>query len=157
MPERESQLERDVSVDVGTDLDRESDARGETREDGGWLRNRLASLASPRSFLVALVLTIAGLFIFGAVPFLGVVGDLLGIAAAGFIYGLGAGNSRYVEMALAGALAGGGSAVLGNLIVALVASGTTLVVAGAVVGALAGVVGHYFGRDLRHGLTRELD
>lgn len=173
MRERESEVERDVSGDVDTD---EFDVSGsgfdtsesavsefegtetgkEEQGSGGWLRSRLGSVATTRSLLVAFVLTVAGMVGVGAVPFLGVVGELLGIAAAGFLYGVGSGSRRYVEMAIAGAVAGGGTALLGNLVVALVASGTTLVAAGFVGGALAGVVGHYFGRDLRDGLTRDL-
>lgn len=179
MRERESQVERDVSTGIDTDefdrsesgFDRSDtgfDTSGSTvgdletagtdreAESGGWLRSRLGSVATTRSLLVAFVLTVAGVVGFGAVPFLGLVGEVLGIVAAGFLYGLGSDSRRYVEMALAGAVAGGGTALLGNLVVALVASGTTLVAAGLVGGALAGVVGHYFGRDLRHGLTRDL-
>ena len=176
MRERESEVERDGSSGVNTDeFDTDFDRSGsgfdfedsadygfETAESGreeegsGWLRSRLGSVATTRSLLVALVLTVAGLVGFGAIPFLGLVGELLGIAAAGFVYGLGSSSRRYVEMAVAGAIAGGGTALLGNLVVALVASGATLVAAGLVGGALAGVVGHYFGRDLRDGLTRDL-
>lgn len=184
MRERESQFDRDISVDTETDgqidagIDRQTDAGVDGRPDlgvdwqsdarfgqrsddsdpesGGRLRSRLGSLASTRSLLIAFVLTVAGIILFGAVPFLGIVGDILGIAAAGFLYGLGTDARRYVEMALAGALAGGGLALIGNLFVALVASGTVLVGAGLLGGAIAGIVGHYFGRDLRHGLTRDL-
>ena len=179
MRERESQVERDVSGDFDTDefdvsdtdfdvsssgfegydsTDSGFEAAETDREggSGGWLRSRLGSVATTRSLLAAFVLTVAGLVVVGAVPFLGIVGELLGIVAAGFVYGLGSSGRRYVEMAVAGAVAGGGTALLGNLVVALVASGMTLVAVGVVGGALAGVVGHYFGRDLRHGLTRDL-
>jgi len=175
MRERESQVDRDVSGDFDTDefdvsdadfdvssagfeTDSGFEATESNREKGGggWLRSRLGSVATARSLLVAFVLSVAGLVLVGAVPFLGIVGELLGIVAAGFAYGLGSSSRRYVEMAVAGALAGGGTALLGNLVVALVASGMTLVAVGIVGGALAGVVGHYFGRDLRHGLTRDL-
>ena len=55
-----------------------------------------------------------------------------------------------------GALAGGGSVLLGNFLIALLGGGLTIVAFGAAGGAVAGVLGHYFGRDLRHGLTRDL-
>lgn len=166
MRERESQLERDVSVDVdaieaGVESDRVDTALDASETDekagDGWLRSRLGSVATTRSLLVAFVLAVAGIVVFGAVPFLGVLGELLGIAAAGFAYGLGSPRRRYTETAVAGALVGGGSALLGNLVLVLAASGMTLLAVGLAGGALAGVVGHYFGRDLRHGLTRDLD
>jgi hypothetical protein len=180
MRERESQVERDVADDIetdefdvsesgfdvsdsGFDTSDSADAGFETGEAGreeespGWLRSRLGTVATTRSLLVAFVLTVAGMVGFGAIPFLGLVGELLGIAAGGFLYGVGSGYRRYVEMAVAGAVAGGGTALLGNLVIALVASGGTLVAAGVAGGALAGVVGHYFGRDLRDGLTRDLN
>lgn len=163
MRERESQLDREVAVDLdadigadtGTDHHAEVDREAGT-EDSGLVRSRVDSLLSARSVLIAFVLSIAGIIIFGAIPFLGIVGELLGVAAAGFCYGLGTDTRRYLEMGIAGAIAGGGSALLGNLFVALVASGTILVAVGLLGGAIAGLIGHYFGRDLRDGLTRDL-
>lgn len=156
MGERESQLERET-VDVDTDLDSviKTDREQESKS-GGAVRSRIGSLASTRSLLVAFILSVAGTIVFGLIPFLGIVGKLLGVAAGGFLYGLGSEGRRYFEMALAGAVAGGGVALLGNLVVAVVASGTTLVAVGVVGGALAGLLGHYFGRDLRDGLTRDI-
>ena len=165
MRERESQLEREVAVDLDADIRTDNDAGTDSHSevnreagttDSGLIRGRVGSVLSTRSVLVALVLSIAGIIIFGAIPFLGIVGELLGIAAAGFLYGLGADTRRYIEMGIAGAIAGGGSALLGNLFVALVASGTILIAVGLLGGTIAGLVGHYFGRDLRDGLTRDL-
>lgn len=160
MRERESQIERDVSVDVDAGLDEttspDRESESETDDIGG-VQSRLGSIATKRSLVTALVLSVVGTVIFSFVPFLSVAGTVLGIGAGGFAYGLGSDARRYVEMGLAGAVTGGGATLLGNLIVALVASGTTLVAFSVLAGALAGVVGHYFGRDLRAGLTADLD
>ncbi|MFB6219519.1 MAG: hypothetical protein ABEH77_10170 [Halobacteriaceae archaeon] len=126
------------------------------RRDGlrGRLRARLAGAVSARTFLLALVLSVGGAVAGGAVPLLGTVGGVLGVAGAGALLGL-AGRSAYPEVALAGFLAAGVAAFLDFLVVSLVA-GPTVAAVGAGAGALGGVVGHYFGRDLRAGLTRDL-
>jgi len=159
MSERDTQISRDVSVDVEPGLE-ESVGNRESEQSSGGVRSRLReradSLLSTRSVGIALVLMIVSTFVFGAIPLLGMFGELLGIVVAGFVYGLGTDARRYFELALAGALAGGGSVLLGNFLLALLGGGFTLVAFGAVSGAVAGVVGHYFGRDLRHGLTQDL-
>lgn len=176
MGERDTQISRDVGTDVDAGLDesfgddslgesaehKESTARQESaaeRESGGFgsrLRARAGGLLSTRSVGIALVLMLVSSFLFGAIPLLGTVGELLGIVAAGFIYGLGTDARRYFELALAGAVAGGGSVLLSNFLFAVFGSGLSIVALGAAGGALAGIVGHYFGRDLRHGLTQDL-
>jgi hypothetical protein len=167
MREGESQIDRDVAVDVDAALDSSAagidgsassdrDPEGDADETGA-VRSRLGAVATKRSLLTALALSVVGAVALSFVPLLSVAGTVLGIAVGGFAYGLGSDARRYVEMALAGAVTGGGATVLGNLIVALVASGTTLVGFGVLAGTVAGVVGHYFGRDLRDGLTADLD
>lgn len=159
MSERDTQISRDVSVDVESGLE-ESVGNHESEQSSRGVRSRLReradSLVSARSVVIALVLMLASTFLFGAIPLLGTFGELLGIVVAGFVYGLGTDARRYFELALAGALAGGGSVLLGNFLIALLGSGLTIVAFGAVGGAVAGIVGHYFGRDLRHGLTQDL-
>ncbi len=159
MRERDTQISRDVSVDVepGIDGTQEPPTENQSAADESRLRQWAGGVVSARSVVIALVLMIATIFVFGAIPLLGVLGELLGIAAAGFLYGLGTDARRYLELALAGALAGGGSVLLGNFAIALVGSGLSIVAFGVVGGAIAGAVGHYFGRDLRHGLTQEIE
>jgi hypothetical protein len=106
---------------------------------------------------LSLVLTVIGVVVIGAIPLLGIVGELLGIFVAGFLYGTITGENRYVEHALSGALVGGGSALLGNLVLTLLGTGLPLVALGVIGGAIASTAGHYFGRDLRKGLTRDLE
>jgi hypothetical protein len=159
MGERESQIDRDISVDIETSLDGSTDPEQDvdSESEAGAVRSRLGSIATTRSLGTALVLSILGIVAFSFVPFLSVAGTVLGIATGGFAYGLGSEAQRYVEMAIAGAVAGGGAMLLDNLIVALVASGATLLGFSLLAGAAAGLVGHYFGRDLRAGLTADLE
>ncbi|MXR52751.1 hypothetical protein GRX03_14195 [Halovenus sp. WSH3] len=159
MRERESQVDRDITVDIEAGLD-ETEAgpsRESETEETGAVRSRLGTVATKRSLGTALALAVVGTVLFGFVPFLPFGEAVLGIAAGGFAYGLGSDSRRYVEMALAGAVTGGAATLFGNLIAAVVASGTTLLAISVLAGVVAGVVGHYFGRDLRAGLTADLD
>ncbi|MEF8821286.1 MAG: hypothetical protein V5A52_03340, partial [Halovenus sp.] len=119
MGERDTQISRDVSVDVESGLD-ESVGNRESEQSSPGVRSRLreraGSLVSARSVGIALVLMLVSTFVFGAIPLLGMFGELLGIVVAGFVYGLGTDARRYFELALAGALAGGGSVLLGNFL-----------------------------------------
>ncbi len=156
MSERDTQISRDVSVDVEPGIDDSVSQDSDTDGEKGRLRQRVEGILSVRAFVISLSLMVVTMVLFGAVPFLGIAGNVLGILAAGFIYGVGTDSRRYMELALAGALAGGGSVLLGNLVFVLVGSGLTLAALGVTAGAIAGAVGHYFGRDLRHGLTSDL-
>ncbi|PSQ90465.1 MAG: hypothetical protein BRD30_04700 [Bacteroidetes bacterium QH_2_63_10] len=82
--------------------------------------------------------------------------NLLGIALGALLYGVGASRRHYTESTLAGAAVGGVLALLGNLVLSLTGIGVPLIAVGAVGGGLAGLIGHYLGRDLRDGLTREV-
>lgn len=133
-------------------------ARREREESAGVrtrLRRRLGRLFSPRAFAVAVVATAVGLVAGGAVPLVGTLTGYLGVFAAGFALGL-AGWRRYAEVGLAGAAAAGVSALLDHLVLSLAGVGAPVVAVGAGTGLLAALGGHYFGRDLRGGLTRDL-
>ncbi|MBP2251418.1 ABC-type multidrug transport system permease subunit [Halarchaeum solikamskense] len=133
-------------------------------ERPGGLRARARTFFSPRRFLLALVLAAAGLFVGGLVPLVGSLTRFVGLAAATFALGVASARRCYVEVALAGALAAVGSVLLGLLTSAflpitvdfLARSGVAFALAVAGIGALAGLVGYYFGRDLRAGFTRSL-
>ena len=171
MSERETQRDvEDVSefasddiADIGAEgvgMSGDRPARSEEAAAGQGFRSRLkrsaGSVLSPRGLVVSLVLVISGLVLVGGVLPLGTIGNLLGIVVGAFIYGLATDARRYLELALAGALAGGGWALLSNIVVTLLGAGIPILAVGTVGGALAGIVGHYFGRDLRDGLTREI-
>jgi hypothetical protein len=170
MAERDTQLDREVDTDVDVDLDGLDDDFGveipETAVDeteteqhrglGERARSRAGSALGTRDLAVSAVVALVGvLFLGGLFPF-GLVGNLIGLLVAAFLYGTVASESKYVPMGLAGGAVGGGAAVLGNLTLTLLGPGIPLAAVGAVGGLFAGVVGHYFGRDLRDGLTREI-
>lgn len=170
MRESESQVERESAVDAdiedsmadidtefGVETGRSESSSEQSNSDAGVVRSRLASIATMRSLGTALALSVVGVIAFSFVPILSLANGMLGIATAGFAYGLGSEHRRYIEMALAGAITSGGTTLLGNLAVAAFASGTTLLGIALLAGAVVGAAGHYFGRDLRAGLTADLD
>lgn len=126
--------------------------------------SRFGRAFSPKSFAVVLCLSVAGLFVGGAIPVVGFVGRFLGLFVVGFAVGLVASRRRYLEVGLAGALASGLAFVLSTLTAAfapfavdfLAEYGVALAGMGAGAGLLASLAGHYFGRDLRAGLTRDI-
>jgi hypothetical protein len=156
-----------TSRDTGPDtsLDRREatvQPEAEERESSGGLRSRLPSTPSvptvltPRGLLLALALTVAGFLVGGAVPLVGGVTGLLGIAIAGFGLGL-LGRGRYLELALAGAATGAVAFFFDRLVLSVVAGfAVPLTLVGGSAGLLAAVLGLYFGRDLRDGLTRSV-
>jgi len=120
----------------------------------GRLRARVAGLFSVRTFLLALALSTGGALAGNTVPLVGNVAGIVGIGLAAAVLGL-AGHNAYPEVVLAGLVAAGAVTLLGSPVVSLVA-GPPVVAVGTGTGALAATVGHYFGRDLRAGLTRDL-
>lgn len=132
----------------------------ETDESGG----RLDGLFSLKAFVLSVVLVGLGVGIGGAIPFVGTVGSLSGLLIATFLSGLIASQRRYLETAIAG-----GSIVGLSFAASLLTTGVLPVGmrffreygllfggVGVALGAGLGVVGHYFGRDLRAGLTQEV-
>lgn len=119
---------------------------------------------SLKALLLSTVLVAVGVVAGGAVPLVGAVGSLAGVFFATFLVGLIAATRRYLETALAG-----GGVVGAFFGVSLLTTGVLPVgwhffqqyglafgALGVGLGALLAVLGHYFGRDLRSGLTREV-
>lgn len=120
--------------------------------------NPLGALPSPRSLGVSLGVVAVSMLLFGAVLPLGDVGSVLGIAAGSFLLGVASGRQRYLELVAAGAVAAAVSVVLGRLFLSAVAGlAVPLAAVGAGSGAAAALLGHYLGRDLRDGLTRDVE
>jgi len=167
MAERDTQIDREVDdidvnlpdEDVGVDIPDGVIDDTETPESGG-LRDRVSeragSILSTRNLAVSLVVALVGILILGGILPFGTVGNLLGLFIAAFLYGTVASESQYLPMGLAGGAAGGVMAALGNLTLTLLGPGIPIVAVGTIGGLFAGVLGHYFGRDLRDGLTREI-
>jgi hypothetical protein len=137
----------------------ETASGSDTTTDGaGGLRDRLSptGLFSVRGFLVALVLTVGGFLLGGVVPLVGGLTGLIGVAVAGFLLGL-FGQRRYLELALAGGATGGVGLLLDRLVLSTLGGvAVPLAGVGVAAGLLAAVLGHYLGRDLHDGLSRDL-
>lgn len=120
-------------------------------------RSILPRVFSPRTFLLAVTATTASAVVAGLViPFFGSLAALGGIFAAGFGFGLLGDRRRYLEVGLAGGATAALGAITEFLVISLVGSGGLLAMVGAGSGVLAALLGHYFGRDLRDGFTREI-
>lgn len=151
--------DRDGATDVDLGLDEPGgQSRDRERESAG-LRDRVGTRArrvfAPRRFLLALALSVAGLLGSAFVPLLAV--GLVGVFLATFVFGLVVPERRYAEAAIAGGLAVGASFLLDYLAFAFLGGlGVAPALLGAGLGAGIGIVGTYFGRDLRHGLTRDV-
>jgi FtsH-binding integral membrane protein len=121
---------------------------------------------SAKALALALVAVGAGVFVGGLIPLIGgTIGTAGGVFVAAFLLGLVLSARRYVETGVAGATAGAASAVTSVLGVGFLPIGIDylsqwglpLVAVGGGVGLALALLGHYFGRDLRAGLTEDID
>jgi hypothetical protein len=124
------------------------------------LRGRSGDLFALRPFGAMLVLSLVGGLLGGVIPLVGGLAGLLGVFLSAFGVGLVSSDRHYVEAGLAGAVAAGVTLVLGSLNLAFIAAlrdfGPEFGVIGAGAGLLVALIGHYFGRDLRDGLTMDI-
>ncbi|QGA81651.1 hypothetical protein [Halomicrobium sp. LC1Hm] len=144
----------DDGFDTATDFETDTDTADETTAGGG-LRGRVGDAVSPVSFALQLAGALVGTFVVGGALPLGPLSGVVGVLAMLFVLGVVSTDARYVEAGTAGALVGVLTTVLGSITLSVV-SGGLVPVAGGVAGGLAALVGHYAGRDLRDGLTRDL-
>lgn len=160
----ESLLEDAPAMDTGPDVDpgvgpvdRAAAAEEATATDR--VRARIAApfggLFSVTLFALVLLLSAAAMVLAGAVLPTGGAG-YVGIAAVGLLVGLADERRHYLELLVAGGTVAALETVFGNLLLTTLGVGVPLALVGATGGGLAGVVGHYLGRDLRDGLTRDL-
>lgn len=165
MPDRTDQktVERDSFADtLEEDFGEESTPSApESESSEGVLASRVPSMESvfsPRSFLVRAVVLLLGAIGAGFVPLIGgIVAVALGVFGAAFLLGAVSDERRYLETATAGAALGGLLALARTFSVAIAAGGTTRVAGvGLGVGLVASLLGLYFGRDLRKGLTKDI-
>ena len=154
-----SSEEFDVDFEIGESRN-ETQASSVSADTANGFRarasERAGELFSPRFFIAALLVSVAGLFATNAfVPLPGA--GLLGIFGATFCFGLGVSQRRYAETAVAGSIAAAGGALLDFAVIAFVGGlGVPLVAVMGLLGAVVATLGTYFGRDLRHGLTRDI-
>lgn len=155
-----------ASDGASADRDAAADARREGRagSDGGriGMDGRWFSL---KSFAVALLVLALGTFVGGLIPLIGgTIGHAAGVFLGAFLVGLVFSSRSYVEHAVAGAGIGAGSALLNVFNVGFLPIGLdylqqwglSLLAVGGGAGLLLALVGHYFGRDLRAGLTADI-
>lgn len=111
----------------------------------------LSSYFSVRAF--ASLAAVLGVGYIGGGMVIPIAGSLLGMALMAFVTGVVSSTRRYAEMAVAGGAVGALMAMVSHLfmVVGGVASGVVYV--GLTAGLLSVLVGYYFGRDLRAGLT----
>jgi|AntRauTorcE11898_2_1112593.scaffolds.fasta_scaffold16394_3 hypothetical protein len=159
--DRDGKTDEDLAS-VGDDTADSSDGRL------AGVRRRIGGVFSIRGFLLALGTVGAGVVVGGAVggiiPFLGTVGRIVGILAATFVLGLVRSHGQYLEVAVAGAALAALLAVTSVFqgvflpigVEWLQQFGLALGAVGAGSGAVAALVGYYFGRDLRNGLTKSV-
>ena len=145
----ETEVEATESVDGGVGTDIAESGTTKTESESG-------SYFSVRALLVASLAVGGGMALAGLVPLLPYTA-LLGIPVGAFVHGLLASERRYLETALAGSVSAG-VAVVSSLLPQLVAGldGKRLFAVAAAVGLVLAVLGHYFGRDLRDGVSRDL-
>ncbi|PSP59188.1 hypothetical protein BRC72_02370 [Halobacteriales archaeon QH_7_66_36] len=122
------------------------------------LRGRIGVPFSFRTFLLAVAFAVGGSALAGLIPFVpGTVATLAGVFVGGFALGLVRATRSYLEAAAAGTGTAVVAAVSQYLLLSFVGEvGVPVALIGAGSGLLTAVVGHYFGRDLRAGLTRDL-
>jgi|AntRauTorckE6833_2_1112554.scaffolds.fasta_scaffold00278_19 type III secretory pathway component EscS len=143
----------------GTDTARESatDARGgSTATSTGGDDRRFRKYFDPKSAGVSAVLVLAGALAGGVVPLVGAFTQLLGVGGATFLHGLGASDSRYAETFVASAVVGGLVAAVTNLKFLAFGSAVPYLAITTALMVVVALVGHYFGRDLRAGLTQDV-
>ena len=165
----DSLLDDDLAADErGGDADGDSagsSAATATADDGGRIGvdGRWFSL---KSFAVALGAVAVGVFAGGAIPIIGgTIGSIGGVFLAAFLLGVVFSGRRYAELGVAGAAAGAGTAVASVLGVGFLPIGIdylqqwglALLAVGGGLGLAVALAGHYFGRDLRAGLTADID
>jgi len=120
---------------------------------------------SAKSFAVALAAVALGVVAGGAIPLIGgTIGSAAGVFIAAFLVGLVFSSRTYVETGVAGAAAGAASAVTSVLGIGFLPIGIDylqqwglpLLAVGGGAGLVLALLGHYFGRDLRTGLTEDI-
>jgi len=134
-----------------------SDDGGRVGVDGDWF--------SLKAFVAAVLAVGVGVFLGGLLPLIGgTVGPAAGVLLGAFLAGVVFPARRYAETGVAGAAAGAGTAVFNLLSVGFLPIGLDyvgewglpLLAVGGGLGLVLALVGHYFGRDLRAGITSEL-
>lgn len=121
----------------------------------GASRASLSRALSPRSLLAVALLIGAGLLVGGTV--VPVAGRIAGTLAVTFLLGALTSRRRYLEVAVAAVAVGALGGVFDNVVLTVGGSARTVVAVGAGTAVATAIVGYYFGRDLRNGLSRDVE
>jgi hypothetical protein len=133
----------------------------ETESRRSRLTDKTTDVFSPKNFVIALVLISVGLFVTGRfIPIISAIPGtgFIGVFAAAFALGSLNSKRSYLETGVAGALVSGVSILFGNLALSIIGRfGIELALIGGAVGAVVALLGYYFGRDLRAGVTKDVE
>ncbi|WP_227133515.1 hypothetical protein [Halorubellus salinus] len=155
--------------DAMADLDAGSRSRERSAQQGSAASADAAAATDDRGFRkyfdpksagISAVLVFAGAMAGGLIPipFVGGLARLLGVGVGAFAHGLGASDSRYAETLVASGVVGFLVAlVTTNMFVTLSGIGVPILAVSTVATMLVALLGHYFGRDLRAGLTADVE
>lgn len=144
--------------DESSTADGSSDTAGRIGVNGTWF--------SAKSFAVIIAIVALGVFVGGSIPLIGgIIGSAGGVLLASFLIGLVFSARKYVETGIAGAAAGAGTAVTSVLGIGFLPIGLdylqqwglSLLAIGGGFGLVLALLGHYFGRDLRAGVTEDIE
>lgn len=141
--------------------DDETEPTATESQDSGGLSDRIG--ISGKGILAAFLGSVALIGIATLVPLVGLlIGVPVGLFAAGFLGGLVTDTRRYGEFSLSGAVLGVVAYLFGEVLPDTILDLTEfpdaaiVSVVGLVVGLVAVLLGHYFGRDLRAGVTQDI-
>jgi len=148
MSEKTAERTRETDSDDDAPVVGQTDAESESESAG--------TVFSVRAQIVAFVAIGVGMILGSLVPLIPFTA-LAGIPVGAFLHGLLDSQRRYVETAVAGSVSAG-VAVVSSLLPQLLAglNGTRLFAIAAGIGLVLAIIGHNIGRDLRDGLTRDL-
>lgn len=124
-------------------------------DDSSASRASLSRYLSPRSLLAVALVIGAGLLVGGTV--VPVAGRIVGTFAVTFLLGVLSSRRRYLEVVVAAVAVGALGAVFDNVMLTVGGSTRTVIAVGAGTAVATSVVGYYFGRDLRKGLSRDVE
>lgn len=149
------ELLREVENDSSTQPEQEqgTDSRRSRVVDSA------SDLFSLRSFGVALGLTAVGLFLVSLIPIVSSIPGtgFIGVFAAAFALGAISSERSYLETGVAGAVVSSVSVFFNYLVLSIAGSfGIELALIGCAIGAVVALLGYYFGRDLRKGVTKDV-
>lgn len=133
-----------------------------TGDDGGFLADRIGGSISLKAFALVFLGTAALVGVAATfIPIVGVpLGVPLGLFVAAFLGGLVSSKRRYAEFTITGVIIGVVAILFGINVAIFDGFSVPPAAIGGGVGVLLGflttVLGHYFGRDLRAGLTKDV-